>query len=215
MEPDRVIGLFKIGKRGHIDEFLRGSLYMNTLEYFVRVEKDAARHDPREGQSVWMQADKVTLSLSVDGKMTPIPGLMGPLAFTGPGSLDVNVFCMYGLRAKPTRNVIDPRNFEFGDTFAAIKDGNEFFGRALKAARRFNQQLEWHTVEYLDEHRHHGEVGIYRKSSKFSYQSEVRIAVMPGTGSPYRLEIGNITDIAVAGSVLDLNAMVEAALAEQ
>jgi hypothetical protein len=77
MEPDRVIGLFKISKRQYIDESLNGSLYMNSLEHFVREEKDAARHDPREGQTVWMQSDKATVSVSIDGRMTPISGLIG------------------------------------------------------------------------------------------------------------------------------------------
>ena len=35
MDGDRVLALFKFGKREHIDEFIRdGHLYTNTLKYF-------------------------------------------------------------------------------------------------------------------------------------------------------------------------------------
>lgn len=205
MESDRVLGIFKFGRRADIERFVRGCLYMNTLGYFVEVEKNVARRDSREGQAFWMQPDRVTFSIEIDETFVPISGHDGPIAYTNPLDLRVNVFCMYALRASVAKNLVDTRNLAFGDTFAVLKDGDEFLRRVRGATERASLCLEWKMVEYVSEREHHGEMGIFRKSSEFSYQSEFRIAVLPGTGSPYLLEIGDMTDIAITGPLSDLN----------
>ena len=46
---------------------------------------------------------------------------------------------------------------------------------------------------------------LYRKDSRFSWQKEYRIALVPSTGvSPVFVEIGSIEDIAVSGKIEDL-----------
>jgi hypothetical protein len=205
MGSDRVLGLFKFGRRTDIEHFVGGRLFMNTLAYFVEVEKNVARRDSREGQAFWMQPDRVTFSIEIGGNFVPISGLDGPIAYTNLLDLRVNVFCMYALRASVARNLVDTRNLAFGDTFAVLKDGDEFLRRVRGAAERASLCLESKMVEYVSDREYHGEMGIFRKSSEFSYQSEFRCAVLPGTGLPYTLEIGDMTDIAITGPLSDLN----------
>jgi hypothetical protein len=209
MQSDRVLGLFKFGQRANIERFVAGCLYMNTLAYFVEVEKNAARHDSREGQRFWMQPGRVVISVKADGKFVPISGLEGPIAYTNPQDLKVNVFCMYALRASVARNLVDPRNLAFGDTVAVLKDGDEFLKRVREAAKRAWLPLQWHMVEYVSEREYHGEMGVFRKSSEFEYQSELRIALVPGTGAPYILEIGDLADITVTCPLSDLNGCIQ------
>src|SRR6476646_12032949 len=99
MSSDRVLGLFKFGRRAHIERFVGGRLYMNALRYFVEFESNAARHDSREAQRFWMQPGLVTFSVKINGEFSPISGLVGPIAFSKPEDLNINVFCMYALRA--------------------------------------------------------------------------------------------------------------------
>jgi hypothetical protein len=209
MESDRVLGLFKFGKRADIECFVAGCLYMNTLAYFVEVEKNAARHDSREGQAFWMQPDLVTFSIKIAGEYKPISGLIGPIAYTNPQDLSANVFCMYALRASVARNLVDTRNLAFGDTFAVLRDGDEFLRRVREAAERAALPLKVKMVEYVSEREYHGEMGVFRKSSEFEYQSELRIALLPGTGSPYRLKIGDLADITITGPLSDLNGWIK------
>lgn len=205
MATDRVLGLFKFGQRANIEKFVGGCVYMNTLRHFVEVEKNAARQDSREGQSFWMQPGLVTLSMRIDGEYRPIPGLDGPIALSNPEDLNVNVFCMYALRASVAKNLIDPRNLTFGDTFAVLMDGTEFLRRVRVAAERAALTVEIRMVEYVSEREHQGEMGVFRKSSAFAYQSELRIALKPGKGEPYRLEVGDLSDITHAGPLPDMN----------
>jgi hypothetical protein len=49
-------------------------------------------------------------------------------------------------------------------------------------------------------------MGPFRKYARFSYQSEFRCVVSPGTGGPYELRLGNLSDIvAMIGSLADVN----------
>jgi hypothetical protein len=126
----------------------------------------------------------VTFSIQIDGDFKPISGLDGPIAFTKPADLNVNVFCMNALRANVARNLVDLRNLEFGDTFAVLKAGDEFLRRVRSAAERAGVRPEIRMVEYVNEHEHQGEMGIFRTSALFAYQSELRIALTPDVGAP-------------------------------
>jgi len=52
-------------------------------------------------------------------------------------------------------------------------------------------------------------MGIFRKSSNFAYQSELRIALKPRTGAPYRLQVGDLTDITFTGPLSALNQLLK------
>jgi hypothetical protein len=209
MLSDRVLGLFKFGHQAHIQEFVGGCLYMNALRYFVEIENSAARHDDREAQRLWLQPGLVTFSMKINGEFKPISGLDGPIAFSKPEDLNINVFCMYALRASVAKDLVGPRNIEFGDSFAVLKDGDEFLRRVRRAAEQASLALEIRMVEYVNEREYQGEMGIFRKSSAFVHQSELRIALKPGTGAPYQLQVGDLADITFAGPLSDLNQLLK------
>jgi hypothetical protein len=205
MQHERVLGIFKFGQRQHIEQFVQGQLYMNTLAHFANIERSRVRHDEHEGQAFWMQPATATISMQINGEFGPIPGITGPIAFSHPSELAANVFCMYALRASVAKMLVDPRNIEFGDTFADVRDGDEFLRRVRIAAEKTGRETQWNLVEYVDKSVYHGPMGIFRKSSEFSYQSEFRIAILPGTGSPYKLEVGDLSDIVISGPLRELN----------
>ena len=106
--------------------------------------------------------------MKINEEFRPISGLIGPIAFSKPEDLSTNVFCMYALRASVARNLVDPRNFEFGDSFAVLKDGDEFLRRVRRAADRASLALKIGLVQYVNESEYQGEMGIFRKSSMFA-----------------------------------------------
>jgi len=61
VESDRILALLKFGRREHIDDFVKGTLYMNTLQYSAETEaahsRDELRCDPFEGVGRLIQAD--------------------------------------------------------------------------------------------------------------------------------------------------------------
>ncbi len=206
---DRVLRLIRFSSARYIQDFVTGTLYLNTLGYYAQEESNPARSDVREGGAQWLQPETAKLAVKINGVFHHIPGICGPIRHTKDEDLMVNVFCMYALRtshlAAGMPELIDPRNFSFGDTFAVITDGNEFLRRVRSAAESASHALECRLVEYVDESTYEGPIGPFRKSSAFSYQSEFRIALFPGTGDPYRLQIGDISDICVQGPLSEIN----------
>ncbi len=75
-----VLGIFKFGKRQYIEAFVKGLLYMNTLERFVKEETDSLRCDPHEGTSNVTRADGSILSMQIEsGEFKPIAEINGPI----------------------------------------------------------------------------------------------------------------------------------------
>ncbi len=177
---------------------------MNTLSYFADIEKAPARCDVNEGQAFWLQGEKVAFEVEVDGKFRSIAGIRH-LAYRHPDDLRVNVFCMYALRASQAETLVDSRNFQFGDTFVVLRDGDAFLTRVQVTAEKTGFELKWDLVQYVDRQTFHGKMGIFRKASDFSYQSEFRIALLPGAGSPYVLDVGDLTDIAIIAPLCEIN----------
>jgi hypothetical protein len=116
---------------------------------------------------------------------------------------------MYALRASVAKNLINPKNFTFGDTYAVVKDGDEFLRRVRTAAQCAGLMLEIKMVEYVDPREHQGPMGVFRKSSAFAYQSEFRIALMPGTGVPFPFRVGDLSDITVTGPLTGINSSIK------
>ena len=183
MEQDRVLALFKFGKREYMERLVsEGLVYMNTLEYFSKLEDtDSVRCDANEGIGHLLQHHGVKLGVKhkVEDKWMPIGPLAGPIRFHYKDWTIPNVFCMYGLRASVAASLVDPRNFVFGDTFVLFMHGDEFIRRAKQAALDAGHKITCHMVEYVDENSYSGPMGPFRKYSTFSYQSEVRFALTP------------------------------------
>jgi len=202
-----LLGLFKLGKREHIEQFARGLLYMNTLEHFVKVERNEARHDPDEGITYLKQAQGALLQVRVREKFEDVGTIQGAIRWSHEEHLAANVFCMLAIRtADATASFpVDPRNFHFGDTFAVVLNGDDFIRRVHEAAIKTSHEFRSGVVEYVDMATYEGPMGILKKSIAFSYQREFRMALLPGTGKPHVLEIGDISDNVFIGPVAELN----------
>src|SRR5512138_183429 len=130
MQFDRVLALFKFGHRDHIDLFVReGQIYMNSLNYFKRLEGDILRTDKHECASFCEQADGAKLSMEENGNWLEIGTISGPIVSSDNGDSITNVFCMYAFRESASKSLVDERNLNFGDTFAILTDGDEFLRR--------------------------------------------------------------------------------------
>jgi hypothetical protein len=206
MEFDRVLALFKFGKRGHIDQFVHeGHIYMNSLNYFKRLEGDMLRTDKDESASYSIQADGAKLRMEHNGKWVDIGTLRGPLVSSDGSEHITNVFCMYAFRESISKSLVDPRNFDFGDTYAILKDGDEFLRRVHATAKKENIVLKQGLVEYVDKATYNGAMGVFRKFSNFAYQSEFRLSVVTRKDTPFSLRIGDISDISMIGPLTELN----------
>jgi hypothetical protein len=183
----------------------KGHVYMPPLSYFVELESDALRADRAEGCTRSVVADGFRLDVQVDGEWKPVGGIVGPVRFRDGTLLSANVYCTYALLDNGAASLVDTRNYEFGDTYVVFTDGDEFLRRVRAAASRLGIKLEASLVEYVEETTYTGPMGIFRKYSAFAYQSECRLALLPGAGEPFSLRVGDLSDIALIGELAQLN----------
>jgi hypothetical protein len=211
---NRVLGVFKFAARNHIEQFVQGVLYMNTLQHFVKIETGSLRMDSNEGTSHVLRGDGAILkmTLTADDEYKPVAEIRGPIRYKPDDLRTVNLFCMYALASDA---LVDERNWGFGDTFALLIDFDKFMKRVKAAAQGMGQELRYQLVEYIDELSYEGPVGVFKKLSGFSYQSEFRIALFPGTGAALRFDVGNLSDNVIVGPLADLNDRLKVQVNEQ
>jgi hypothetical protein len=186
-----------------------GHLYMKPLSAFKIMEADQLRADRDEALDYSVPASGAQLSAERDGKWLPLGTLTGALRFAGQELRKVNVFCMHIVLVSRCEShpeqLIDPRNFSFGDTFVVFTDADEFLRRVRAETSRRNLQLESAAVQYIESNSYNGPMGLFRKFSAFDFQSEYRLAILPGTGQPYSLHIGSVADITQIAKLSDIN----------
>ena len=203
----RVLNIFKFGLERHIRDFRdNGHIYMNPLSYFVRLEEDESRSDPNEALTYNLPATGGKLNRRQDGEWIEMGTIAGSVRYSHDEDRRGNVFCMYALcHNESPDTTIDPRNFKFGDTFAVIVNAEEFLRRVAQAAAELDHTLRTDMVEYVDSQTYRGKMGIFRKFSTFAYQSEFRLALVPGKEEPYDLCVGSLSDIVKIGPLRDIN----------
>jgi hypothetical protein len=201
----RVLGLVKFGAKEHIEGFAKGVVYMNTLQHFIEIEGSAVRKDSYEGMSHMVRGDGAVLQIEINGKFEPVVDLWGPMFIGNQKGRSANVFCMHAIQDDEEDLFIDPRNLEFGDSFALLLKPEEFLERIKTAAMRTEHDLQWRLVEYVDETSYEGPIGVFRKVRSFAYQREFRIALIPGQDQASKLNVGDLSDIVVLGHLSELN----------
>jgi hypothetical protein len=202
-DPERPIAIFKLGARRHMDELMRGAVFMNSLGYFASLERSDQRADPNEGVAFSKAAKGGKLSVEEDGVFHEIAELAGPLTIHDDDLRSNNVYCLHVRRARSYGIPFNLTELDFGDTAVVIKDVDEFARRLTQAGNAVGQQIAWSLVEYIDPNAHSGPMGPFRKFLKFRHQDELRFVASPGLGKPLMLDIGPIDDIALIIPVLD------------
>jgi hypothetical protein len=102
---------------------------------------------------------------------------------------------MFAITGPVDGELVDKRNFRFGDSFVLVLNPSEFLNRVFSAARDAGFGYQYGPVQYYDSEEHSGDVGPFRKRSEFAHQNEFRFVVRPGSGKAIELIVGNLRDI--------------------
>lgn len=208
---EEILGLVKFGCRENMEDFRRnGTMYMNTVDYFRTLEGMGDIGDVNEALHSCYQSDRISIKMTThDGQsilLTTESGLTGQVltGFNVAGAQ--NIFCMYALRCCGSKPVIDPRNFENGrDTYVCITNGRLFLERVRTVAKAERLRISGGLVKYVPRDDHHGPMGEFKKFASYQYQNEYRFVLSPGFSEPYRLVLGDISDITIIGDAKDIN----------
>lgn len=201
MNDNPVIALFKLGKNADMAELLhKGHVFMNTVPYYTNLEEGSPRSDPDEGTGYCQQADGATLSMQHDAEWRTVGTLTGPIRVRDRTLTTANLYCLHARRRSEYGTLLNLDRFRFGDSYVLFLDANEFFRRLNQAVTQAGHEPRYAIVDYVDRRTYSGRMGLFKKFSEYSDESELRIAVLPGTASPLSLHLGDLSDIAMMGS---------------
>lgn len=203
-------------EKAHAVAFLRGSIRMQTVEYFRNCEHTdkALRGDAYEGLSALFQPKNIS-ELVIGGVVLPPTALAGPMTFHSERVKHWHVFCLHAIGHTPD----DPQDFDsieamrrsillhedttrFGKHVVYLKQPNVFLHRVHDALRALGYASRSKLVSYYDELLFTGwssdADAPFKKSKRFAYQKEYRIvAKTPAkVSTPLVVEIGDLSDVA-------------------
>lgn len=207
--------IFKFGEFEHLRALQEGTVYMKPWTYFSTTENNVER-DSNEGTHVWFNPAQTVMELC-GHKLTKESGtLWGSLKFRDERT---KIFCASEAcreNCSVTGPVFDGRMTKHGEHLLVIT-GVKQFGEQLKAElmafqnKKMIEQFAAQRVSYFNENTYDGEVGPFRKASRFAFEKEWRLAVRTFTeeDSPFVLEIGSVKNISTLMETKDFINKVE------
>ena len=207
---EMVLGLIKIGEATYQQAlFEKGEIYMQTHEYFRKLEDKNGRGDRFEGaekieQLKWVKikAEGIELTLrKEDGTLS-----RGNIASIE-SNYFYNIYSMTGFSSNDIGKIrpVPKQNEDLGDYFILIHNVKEFNKRIKQKLDELQLQHQWSWVTYYDEYEHEGEISPFHKSSTFQYQKEVRIVAAYEKNEPLIFQIGSMADIAIKCKIEQLS----------
>lgn len=206
---NRIHALIKIGKREHIEAFQKeGVMYMNSFNYFKKLEDDEQRKDIHEciesiKQVNWIKLKSDNLEIEFSKKSGSL--INAQLRVNNEG-LSGNIFSMISITTNLSLNTdkVDVKNSEFGNYFLCINNPKEYMNRVDQAMRLKGFEYKYGLVEYYDENSYSGDLGVFYKPQFFQHQNEFRFFIENHLNAPISLNIGSIKDISFLSKIEEL-----------
>lgn len=207
--------ILKFGKEEHLRNLQAGRFHLRSLQWFRTQEASSHQRDANEGADLWLNPAKSELIIN-GHRFTSEGGTLNASLFFD--LRQPHVFCASVVHARPIRDdrrVFDNRLTSFGESILVIHDLSAFRERLQKALENLKAQsvidaYQAGDVAYFDERTYDGNVGPFRKSARFEWQGEWRLAVR--TGSPaeiFEFHTDSLADISSLGRTKDLINRVE------
>jgi len=194
---DTILGFLKIGSQENItDLYENGTVYMNTLEYFRRVEDGELRGDPNEGYSdvVDIKNGGTFRIEGIDQDFKFINARYGGYRKTG------NLYCLYSISSRwfpnPLDFRLDERNLDFGTHALIIKQPGVFIKKLEDELIKGGYNFKHGFVEYYENKVRLMNLTPFDKSNKYEYQKEFRFSVENEENEPLKINIGSMKSYA-------------------
>ena len=155
--------------------------------------------DPDEGTSLCQNAEGGTLQREENSEWHTVGTLTGAIRFRDDALAAANLYCLHAKTRGDCGTVFELNQLGFGDSYVLFMNANEFLRRLEEAAAAAGQKLVYGMVDYVDRRSYTGPMGVFRKFSERAADREFRAAVLPGTGRPLSLRLGDLSDIAIMG----------------
>lgn len=209
MSKIRIPIFIKFGQERHIkDLYENGTIFINQIEFFRKLEDGQLRGDNYEGTFRLKQLTKnAPLILNPNDSKKKIELSVNKGQFREHyTSIIGNIYCLYAITPEmlkyETPYKIDLRNKNFGTHFLVTFETRFFYSKIIEQIKERNYEFRSHLVEYFDKEKYNGELTLFDKSNEYSYQNEFRILINNNKREPIILNIGSMKEYA---EVYDIN----------
>lgn len=213
----------------YAESFVNGKLFMNTIGSFKKYEDKFGelRGDKYEGIIALYQPDKLG-EIKLGEVSIPASDLAAPIVISDNHLLKNNVFCIYSLNSRGYDSVsaetlsdfkrtleLHESCFGLGKFCVVITNAMEFIERCKSALEKENLNADLGLVDYYNDHEFHGQMSKdklgFQKSHLYAHQREYRIKIDTNRSepSPYILDVGDLSDIAVITTPKEFNDQLE------
>lgn len=228
--------LIKLGKLEHLEDLRKGYLFMNTIGYFKDLKPDGQRADLFEGAIGCYQAKDTELVFKNEktGETFKLTDL-NSFYLHGQGLLACHIFCTYAIHPGEYHDrPIDSEEVKqayqdylkltsdkeaFGGHLLYFTDVNEFFRRLDAALMKEGLAGRRGPTVFFDENSYHGSFPKDRfgflKPLSYQHQNEYRILVQGIKTNPYKLFVGDLSDICKITTVEQFNASLTIEMPEE
>lgn len=232
LPKDKSAFLLKFIKPEYEDSFVEGKLYMNTLKYFIDLEKESGIRgvgDAYEASAVY--SDLKASLINPDTREVLVDGKIAKLNFHSIERVNTPVFCMFAVDKDVLKVVSADKDYvytiahlekseleqlikDFGNNMYVL-DAFEFASRVKRKCEDLNILCKMNKVEYHDFSKNYeSRIRKYQdlesvnvcfiKDDFFKCQNEYRILLdNVYSETPYVLDIGDISDIATKFKITD------------
>lgn len=233
--------LFKVSSFDRLVQMQKGLLYMNSLEYFSRLEGESAmalRRDELEKVYASYKAGnngelttKLLLKVEEGGVAKKLDlGQSAILTVDFPRPQNMMIFCMGALADDVGGNIpgeidgkykFDERFLQFGDHVLLITNAPAFSNRINEALKKEKNAFSspffeggYGLIDYINSRDHTGCIGLYRKDIKYYWQREFRMSfgVRDASLNDSEAYEFNISSIEDISQVIKLQSLIETPL---
>jgi len=196
----------KIGTEEHIrDLYETGTIYLNTIEYFKKVEDEELRGDKYEGTSKIMNSFSGTFRISGSNQDFKYEKVHIKKAYE---KVLGNIYSLYCISSKGFSNLLDfkmdERNLRFGTHCLIIKDNYYFFEKIKSELKKNGYEFKHGFINYYDKDKVSKKLTLFDKPNEFEYQKEFRFYVHNQKLEPIKIQIGSLKEKAEIREVKDL-----------
>ena len=188
----------KFGQEEHIkDLYYNGTIFMNSIQYFRKIEDGELRGDRYEGVSKIKNYPPGQFEI-------PSIGYKGNyLALQVRESYETvlgNIYSLYCVSShgwdRPEDFKIDDKNKRFGSYCIVIKDNPRFLSLIENKLQELGLKYRKGFVEYYDKDKIDRKISLFEKPLEFQYQKEFRFYVEREFTTPFKFSIGGLQDFA-------------------
>ncbi|MCG9791216.1 hypothetical protein [Flavobacterium algicola] len=196
----------KFGEEKHINDlYHNGTIFMNPIQYFRKIEDGELRGDKYEGIS------KIT---NLPPGQFEIPSLNfkgNYLALQYRESYDIvlgNIFSLYCISShgwnNPNDFKIDEKIKNFGSHCLVITDNAKFLSLIEEKLIELKVKFRHNFIKYYDKDKVNRTISLFEKPLEFEYQKEFRFYVERKSEKPFSFSIGSLKDIAEIYIAIDI-----------